>query len=141
MDFHVVLCVHVLNSSSTILIKSQDAGNYAGNVMATLSREEENRVFEVIDRVLKQVFGEEAARFMYQYLEHRYSWSQREFSEKIDAFAKGMEEFLSSGAYMVESKILDTIYPSYDVFRKTENESSFGEHYFASQIRLAKQKA
>lgn len=132
--------MYVFNSSSKILIKSQYAGNYAGNVMVTLSRKEENRVFEVIDRVLKQVFGEEAARLMYQYLEHRYSWSHREFSEKIDAFAKGMEEFLSSGAYMVESKILDNIYSGDDAFRRAEV-GSFEERDFASQIRRTIQKA
>lgn len=108
--------------------------------MATLSKKEEDRVFEVIDRVLKQVFGKDATRLMYQYLERRYSWSQRDFTEKIDAFAKGMEEFLSSGAYAVENKILDSIYSSYDV-RKAEDKSSFVERDFASQLRLAMQKA
>jgi hypothetical protein len=104
--------------------------------MTTLSKKEEARVFEVIDSVLKQVFGEEATRLMYQYLERHYSWSQRDFSEKIDAFAKGMEEFLNSGAYIVESKILDGIYSSCDV-RKGE----VAELDFASQVRLAMQKA
>ncbi len=60
--------------------------------------------------------------------------------ERIDAFAKGMEEFLSSGAYMVESKILDTIYSSGDACRGAESDS-FAERDFASQIRLAMQKA
>jgi hypothetical protein len=108
--------------------------------MATLSKKEEDRVFEVIDRVLKQVFGKDAARLMYQYLERRYSWSQRDFTEKIDAFAKGMEEFLSSGAYAVETKILNSIYSGYEV-RKAEDKSSFVEREFASQLRLAMQKA
>jgi hypothetical protein len=108
--------------------------------MATLSKKEEDRVFEVIDRVLKQVFGKDATLLMYQYLERRYSWSQRDFTEKIDAFAKGMEEFLSSGAYAVETKILDGIYSGYDV-RKAEDKSSFVERDFASQLRLAMQKA
>lgn len=108
--------------------------------MATLSRKEENRVFKVIDHVLKQVFGEEATRLMYQYLERRYSWEQRDFSEKIDVFTKGMEEFLSSGAYAVENKILDDIYSSGDAFHRAEGES-FKEHNFASQLRLAMQKA
>jgi hypothetical protein len=104
--------------------------------VATLSKKEEERVFEVIDNVLKQVFGEEATRLMYQYLERHYSWSQRDFSEKIDAFAKGMEEFLNSGAYIVESKILDGIYSSCGVHK-----AEFAERDFASQVRLAMQKA
>ena len=108
--------------------------------MVTLSKEEEKRVFETIDRVLKQVFGEDAAHLMYQYLERRYSWNQKAFLEKIDTFAKGMEEFLSSGAYMVESRILDTIYSSHVALRGAKIES-FEERDFASQIRLAMQKA
>jgi len=108
--------------------------------MATLSRKEENRVFEVVDHVLKQVFGEEATQLMYQYLEQRYSWGQRDFSEKIDTFAKGMEEFLSSGAYAVENKILDDLYSSGDAFRRAEVESFKGQD-FASQLRLAMQNA
>ncbi len=107
--------------------------------MTTLSKKEENRVFEVIDRVLTQVFGKEATRLMYHYLERRYSWSQRDFSEKIDAFAKGMEEFLSSGAYAVENKILDTIYSNASAFRGAEVESFKGD--FASQIKSVMQKA
>ena len=106
--------------------------------MATLSRKEENRVFEVIDRVLMQVFGKEATLLMYQYLERRYSWSQMDFSEKIDTFAKGMEEFLSSGAYAVENKILDSIYNT-SAFRGAAVESVRGD--FASQVRFAVQKA
>jgi hypothetical protein len=106
--------------------------------MAALSKKEENRVFEVIDHVLKQVFGEEATRLMYRYLERHYSWNQRDFSEKIDAFAKGMEAFLNSGAYIVESKILDSIYSSDEAFHRVEK---FDECDFATQIRLAMQKA
>lgn len=107
--------------------------------MATLSRKEENRVFEVIDRVLTQVFGKEATHLMYQYLERRYLWSQMDFSGKIDVFAKGMEEFLSSGAYAVENKILDTIYSAGNAYRGAEVEGFKGD--FASQIRFAMQRA
>jgi hypothetical protein len=110
----------------------------AGNTMAASSRKEKTRVFEAIDSVLKQVFGEEATHLMYHYLEQQYSWSQKDFSEKIDTFAKGLEEFLSSGAYMVEGKILDNICEGYDVFRKAKD---FEERDFANQIRLATQKA
>lgn len=95
----------------------------------------------VLDRVLKQVFGEEATFLIYKGLERRYSLSQSEFSEKIDVFAKGLEEFLRSGAHVVESKILYDIYSSYDVMRRAELERMSGECGFASQIKIAMQKA
>ena len=106
-----------------------------------MSRKKEDRVFEIIDSVLKQVFGDEATLLMYKYLERRYSLSQSEFSEKIEVFAKGIEEFLSSGAYAVESKILDNIYSSHDTLRRAELARLSEERDFASQIKIAMQKA
>jgi hypothetical protein len=87
------------------------------------------------------VFGEEATLLIYKYLEHQYSLSQSEFSEKIGVFAKGLEDFLSSGAYIVESKILNDIYSSYAALRRTELERTREEYDFASQIKITTQKA
>ena len=104
-------------------------------------RKKEDKIFEIVDRVLKQVFGEEATLLIYKYLERHYSLSQSEFSEKIDVFAKGLEDFLSSGAYVVENKILDDIYSSYSSLRRTELERTPEEYDFASQIKIAIQNA
>jgi hypothetical protein len=104
-------------------------------------RKKEDKIFEIIDRVLKQVFGEEATLLIYKHLERHYSLSQSEFSEKIDVFAKGLEDFLSSGAYIVESKILNDIYSSYGSLPRARRERALEEYDFASQIRIAIQKA
>jgi len=104
-------------------------------------RKKEDKIFQIIDRVLKHVFGEEATLLIYKHLERHYSLSQSEFSEKIDMFAKGLEEFLSSGAYIVESKILDDIYSSYGVLHRTKLERTPEEYDFASQIKIVMQKA
>jgi hypothetical protein len=40
------------------------------------------------DKVLKQVFGEEAILFTYKYLEQLYSLNQSDFSKRIDVFVK-----------------------------------------------------
>ncbi|MEM2972091.1 MAG: hypothetical protein QW270_06705, partial [Candidatus Bathyarchaeia archaeon] len=78
----------------------------------------ENKISKIIDKVLKQVFGEEAALMIYRYLEATYSLKQDEIAEKIDVFAKGLEEFLRSGAYVVEKKILEDIYSTYGLLRR-----------------------
>jgi hypothetical protein len=109
--------------------------------METLLRKKEDKIFKIIDRVLKQVFGEEATLLIYKHIEHHYSLSQSEFSEKIDVFAKGLEDFLSSGAYVVESKILNDIYSSYGSLRRAELERTPEEYDFASQIKIVMQKA
>ena len=69
----------------------------------------DDKVFVIIDRILKQVFGRDATSIIYEYLERNHSLKPSDFSEKIDVFAKGLEEFLSSGAYFIENKILNDI--------------------------------
>lgn len=109
--------------------------------METLQRNNEDTIFKIIDRVLRQVFGDEATLLIYKHLERHYSLSQSEFSQKIDLFAKGLEDFLSSGAYLIENKILDDICSSYGVFPKTDIDWKPEERDFASQIKIAMQKA
>jgi hypothetical protein len=101
----------------------------------------EDKIFKIIDSVLKQVFGENATLFIYRYLEQRYSLHQSEFSEKIDVFAKGLEDCLSSGAFAIETKILENIGSVYGSFSKNEYESKPKRYDFASQMKIAMQKA
>ncbi|MBT0160632.1 hypothetical protein G4O51_11700 [Candidatus Bathyarchaeota archaeon A05DMB-2] len=99
--------------------------------MKTPTRKKEDAVLKIIDNVLKQVFGKEATHFIYKYLEHNYSLRQSEFSDKIEVFAKGLEDCLSSGAFIVESKILDNIYSHYGAFDVPEG------YDFVSKMKLA----
>jgi len=108
--------------------------------MVTPVRKKEDKIFKIIDRALQQVFGEEATSLIYKYLERRYSLSQSEFAIKIDVFTRGLEDFLSSGAYVIESKILDDIYSSYSSLCKTEFERTPEVYDFASQIKIVMQK-
>jgi len=101
----------------------------------TLPREKNDIIFQIIDKVLKQVFGEEATLFIYKYLEKHYSLQQSDFSKKIDVFAKGLEDCLSSGACAIESKILEDISSVYGSFDPVRYER------FASQMKIAMQRA
>jgi hypothetical protein len=113
--------------------------------METLTHErrnnEDDRISKIIDRVLRQVFGEEATHLIYKHLESKYSLKSNEVSEKIDAFARGLEEFLSSGAYVIERKILEDIYSSYGLIRRLELERTQDESDFVSQVRFFTRKA
>ena len=109
--------------------------------METLTRKKEDQIFKIIDKVLKQVFGEEATLFIYKYLERHYSLHQSEFSEKIDVFAKGLEDCLSSGALAIESKILDDITATYGAFNKIGFKRQPERYDFASQMKIVMQKA
>jgi hypothetical protein len=101
----------------------------------------EDKIFKIIDSVLKQVFGENATLFIYKYLEQRYSLQKRDFSKKIDIFAKGLEDCLSSGAFAIESKILDDLHSAYGAFGAIEYKRETERYDFASQLKIAMQKA
>jgi len=106
-----------------------------------ISSNGENKISKIVDHILNQVFGEEATRLIYGYLESNYSLKQDEIAEKINVFAKGLEEFLNSGAYVIERKILDDVYSSYGLLRKLELERAQEEQDFVGQIKLLTRKA
>ena len=101
----------------------------------------EDKIFKIIDSVLKQVFGEEATRFIYQYLEQRYALRESDFSEKIDVFAKGLEECLSSGAFVVENKILEDLSSVYGSFNTIGCKRKPERYDFANQMRVVMRRA
>jgi len=103
--------------------------------------QQEDKIFRIIDSVLKRIFGEKATELIYQHLDHKYALSQGEFSEKLDTFAKGLEDFLSSGAFAVETRILKAIPSSYGIESTRFQMAALDEHDFASQMRIAMQNA
>ena len=109
--------------------------------MEILTRKKEDQIFKIIDKVLKQVFGEEATLFIYKYLEQRYSLRQSDFSKKIDVFAKGLEDCLSSGAFAVENKILEDISSIYGAFSEARFERKLEGYDFASQMKIVMRRA
>jgi hypothetical protein len=109
--------------------------------LSALRREKNDKIFQIIDKVLKQVFGEEATLFIYDYLEQQYSLRQSDFSKKIDVFAKGLEDCLSSGAFAIERKILDDISAVYGSLNKLDSERKPERHDFASQLKIAIRRA
>jgi hypothetical protein len=104
------------------------------------STDEKDKISNIIDRVLTQIFGKEATRLIYRYLESNYSLKRNEISEKIDVFAEGLENFLRSGAYAIEQKILDDIYSSYGFLSRLELERTQKEYDFVGQMKLLIQK-
>jgi hypothetical protein len=101
----------------------------------------EDNVSKIIDRVLKQVFGEEATRLIYRYLEDNYSVKRSEITEKLDLFSRGLDDFLTSGARIIELKILEDLYSHYGSLRRPELERTWKKHDFVSQMKMFMQKA
>jgi len=101
----------------------------------------DDKVSRIIDRVLNQVFGEEATLLIYSHLEHNYSLKKNEIGDRIDVFAQGLEDFLRSGAYVIERKILEDIYASYGLLRRLELGKLDEDGDFVSQIKQIMRKA
>ena len=110
------------------------------NTLTKQKHEYDDRASKAIDKVLRKIFGNEATLLIYKYLENRYSLKQDEIVEKIDVFAEGLEEFLMSGAYIIEKKILEDIYSSYGSTHRLEFEKR-NKHDFVSQMKILTQKA
>jgi len=110
-------------------------------VIQQANKEKEDKISKIVDSVLKQVFGEEATSLIYKHLEKNRGVKPNEISEKIEVFAKGLEEFLSSGAYVIEKKILEDICSTYGLLRRLELERMQEEFDFVNQLKSLKQEA
>jgi hypothetical protein len=105
------------------------------NIMQQTTDKSDAKIEGIIDRVLRQVFGEEATLLIYRHLESNYSLKKEEVADRIETFAAGLEDFLRSGAYAIERKILEDIYSSYGLLRRIELERERDEFDFVSQIK------
>jgi len=110
------------------------------NLTQQINNKREDKISKIIDKVLRQVFGEEATYLIYKHLENNYSLKRDEVAEKIELFAQGLEDFLRSGAHVIERKILEDIYSSYGLLRRLELERT-PENDFASQVKSLMRKA
>ncbi|NIR86523.1 hypothetical protein GWO13_02695 [Candidatus Bathyarchaeota archaeon] len=87
-----------------------------------------NLLLKVIDEELKQVFGEAATLIIYSHLEKNYSLKPEEIPEKLEVFIRGLEEFLSSGAQVVEKIILKKVYSSFGLPCRNKEGYNFIDH-------------
>jgi hypothetical protein len=105
------------------------------------TRSKNDAVLGIIDKVLNQVFGKEATMLIYRHLEHNYSLKRSDISEHIDLFAHGLEDFLRSGACVIERKILEDINSDSSLLRRIELENVDVEANFVTQMKMFMHKA
>jgi hypothetical protein len=73
----------------------------------------EARLLKIIDEKLNDLFGEMAASVIYSYLERRFSLKREDIPQNLGMFTEGLNEFLSSGALVIETIILRDLYSSF----------------------------
>jgi hypothetical protein len=72
-------------------------------------KEHGEKLNKVIDRVLNQIFGQEAVQIIYEYLEKNHYIQRHEIAEKFDSFNYALREYLGTGALVIEKVILDNL--------------------------------
>jgi len=130
-------------TSTTRFITSQDA-RFVVVDMETLKCQPQsnNEIAQAaIDKVLNQVFGKEATSLIYKHMELNYSLKRSEVAEKIELFTKGLEDFLMSGANVIERKILQDIDCENSFLHRIEFNNAEDEPSFVAQIKAFTQKA
>lgn len=70
---------------------------------------------QFIDRLLNQIFGQEAAQIIYSHLERNHSIRRHEIAQKLDSFNGALEKYLGSGAFVIEKAILENLYENRDI--------------------------
>jgi len=67
-------------------------------------------MLSVVDETMKQIFREDGAKVIYDYLENRSDLKLEKIPEKPEVFSASLEELLVSGAQVIENLILKNIY-------------------------------
>jgi hypothetical protein len=110
--------------------------------METLTKQasRNDAIAGVIDKVLTQVFGKEATTLIYRHLECNYAVRRNEIGENIELFTRGLEDFLRSGARVIERKILEDINSDSNLLRRFELENVDDDVNFVTKMRWFMQK-
>ena len=67
-----------------------------------------DRLFKVVDKVLKQIFGEPATLFIYKHLEENHSLKREDVPNELELFSEGLEKYLGdSGAFVVMENLFN----------------------------------
>ena len=136
--------LHMCNTGVREVLLSRNRPDKLGNSMKSPVQQpnlKEDKISKIIDRVLIQIFGKEASTMIYKHLEHNYSVKKNEVGEKLELFAQGLENFLKSGAYVIERKILEDIWSSYDQVQKLQTEKPKREGSFATEVKVLLREA
>jgi len=77
---------------------------------------------KAVDKALNRVFGSTATSIIYTHLENNYAIKKNEIAEKLEVFSQAMQEYLNSGAAVVEKEILESFYSGLGLFQRVELE-------------------
>ena len=74
-------------------------------------RKDLNNYFaEAVDETLKQIFKEDGAKVIYEFLENHTHLKLEEFADKPDVLSATLEKLMVSAAHVIEKLILKNLY-------------------------------
>ena len=81
-------------------MKSKNVSNWQKRALKREKKPE--RLFKIVDKVLKQIFGEPATLFIYKHLEEKHSLKRQDIADELEIFTEGLEKYLGdSGTFVV----------------------------------------
>ena len=94
---------------------------------ASKREKEPERLFKVVDKVLKQIFGEAATLFIYKHLEEKHSLKREDIASQLETFTEGLEKYLSDSGALV---ILEALFnESPELKSRNDEENDFLEQF------------
>jgi hypothetical protein len=69
----------------------------------------EDLLLQVTDKTLNQIFREEGASIIYDFLENESRLKREDISSKTEAFSAGLRKLLGSGAPVIEKLLLKNL--------------------------------
>lgn len=94
----------------------------------------EEMLNKAVNKALNRVFGSTATGIIYTHLENNYSLKKSEIAGKLEIFNHAMQEYLNSGAAVVEKEILESFYSGLGLFQRAELEGP-GNIEFVERLR------
>ena len=106
-------------------MESKTLLNWEERAFLKRKRNPDEKLVNIVDKVLRQIFGETATLTIYKYLEEKYSLKREEIPSRPEVFAEGLEMYLNSGASVVAGMILNA---SSELKLKKVEDKGFFEH-------------
>lgn len=83
---------------------------------------------ETVDETLKQVFKEEGATVIYEFLENQSSLQLEDVADKPEVFSAALERLMVSAAHVIEQTILNKLYSKLGLKFEEKNGYKFADY-------------
>ncbi len=83
---------------------------------------------EVVDETLKQIFKEDGAKVIYEFLENHSCLKLEEIADKPEVFSASLERLMVSAARVIEQIILKNLYSRLGLKFEEKEKHSFSDY-------------